>query len=110
MGTNFKRYPPETVMEAITLHDGGWKPMQIVRILAKRGEDVHVSTVCRWVNHERAEQDRARNRDSARLRRAELKKQKPADPFPGMVGVSRRIALLEQRVVALEVVLQAADK
>jgi len=91
-------------MEVIDLHDNGWKPMQIVRILDKRGVKVHVATIGRWVHPERAERNRVQNRRSSKRHRDEVAAARPSDPFAGMTGLSRKYAELEAR---LEVVEQA---
>lgn len=100
--TNPRRHPPEIVTEALSLHDIGWTPAQIKKILNGRGITVSVSTICRWVDPDQAERDRTRNREAQRRKREELRAQRPRDPYAGMTGLSRKIAILEDRIAALE--------
>lgn len=107
MGTNLYRHPPEVVMEAITLHDNGWKPTQIARILEKRGISVHTSTIGRWVHPETAEKDRVHGRDRLQRKRDEEKANRLPDRFGGMTGLSRKCAELEERIVTLEAMVKS---
>jgi IS30 family transposase len=101
-GTNLYRHPPEVVTQALELADNGWTPVQIMRILKGRGIIVSASTIARWLRPEKAEQDRIRNRECSRRKRAEERASRPPDPYAGMTGLARKIAMLEDRVAELE--------
>ena len=96
------RHPPEVVGEAFELLDDGWTPTQVSRILAKRGTPVSASTIHRWKNPALAERGRVANRERSRRQRAEARERRPPDPYAGLTGLSRKVAMLEDRVARLE--------